>query len=115
MELFEWFTTKIVYQNAPNVQSFFKNIAKGVASTARNWPGFEAIADKLMNIPQRVFDNIYRSYLPHEDGFNVLTHGDMFMNNILFRHDPNGKPIDIRFVSIIFSHLTFKVQMALRF
>lgn len=101
MELFEWFKNKIVYQNAPSVQSFFRNIAKGVSNAARNWPGFEAIAEKLLNIPQRAYDNVYKSYLPQEDGFNVLTHGDMFMNNILFRHDHNGKPIGIRFVSII--------------
>lgn len=64
-----------------------------------HWPGFEKIAQKIRNIPQEAYDNIYKSYMPQEGGFNVITHGDMYINNILFRYDENGKPIDIKIVS----------------
>lgn len=70
-----------------------------MASTIENWPGYENLAKKLLNIPQNVYDNMYKSYMPKVDDFNVITHGDMFVNNLLFRHDENGKPTDVRFVS----------------
>ncbi|XP_031621919.1 uncharacterized protein LOC116339969, partial [Contarinia nasturtii] len=64
----------------------------------KKWSSYENISEKLRNIPQEAFDNIHRLYEPQIDGFNVITHGDMFMNNLLYCHDQNGKPIDIRFV-----------------
>lgn len=79
---------------------FFSDIAKLISNTVKNWPGFEDVAIKLMNIPQTVHDRIYEIYQPSKDGFNVISHGDMFMNNILFRNDQQGRPIDIRLVSM---------------
>jgi len=35
-----------------------------------------------------------------EDEFNVINHGDCHANNLLFKYDNNGKPIDQIFVSI---------------
>lgn len=82
------------------MHSFFQNIAQTVSKTVKNWPGFENIAKKLSGIPQVAYEHAYKAYDPQIDGFNVITHGDMFMNNLLFRYDQNGKPVDIRFVSI---------------
>lgn len=81
------------------VKSFYNSIAKTISNTVKNWPGFETIAKKLENIPQHVHDSMYNVYGSHKNTFNVITHGDMFLNNILFQHDQNGQPVDIRFVS----------------
>lgn len=35
---------------------------------------------------------------PNPDGFNVLNHGDAWINNYLFSYDENNKPTDILFV-----------------
>lgn len=66
----------------------------------QNWKGYEIIANKLINIPQSEYDNIHKVFMPQDGAFNVITHGDMFLNNILFRHDEAGRQIDIRFVCI---------------
>ncbi|XP_037024113.1 uncharacterized protein LOC119066001 [Bradysia coprophila] len=95
-ELFDW-TTRVMYKNATTVRRFFENIAKTVSMAARNWSGFEKIAEKLINVPSHVYDNIYKEYLPTENGFNVLLHGDMWSNNIMFHYE-NGRPTDIRIV-----------------
>lgn len=87
-----------MYKNAQTVQRFFKNIAKTVSAAAKTWSGFEEIAEKLINVPSQVYDNIYKDYLPTENGFNVLLHGDMWSNNIMFHYEQNGGPTDIRIV-----------------
>ena len=33
-----------------------------------------------------------------EDKFNILAHGDMWVNNLLFAHTADGEPKDVRFV-----------------
>lgn len=91
----------MIYKNGTNTAEFVKGIAKTLSRTVKEWSGYDNIAEKLENIPQEAYDNVYKSYVPQEGGFNVITHGDLFMNNILFRYDQNGKPIDIRFVSSI--------------
>lgn len=88
--------------------SFFKGVAKTLSNAVKNWSGYEKIAAKLGNIPQEAYENIYKSYIPQEGGFNVINHGDMFLNNILFRYDQSGKPVDIRFVSN-FSHILVRI------
>ncbi|XP_055298054.1 uncharacterized protein LOC129566290 [Sitodiplosis mosellana] len=98
IELFEWYTKRNVYKNAPNVQQFWKNLVKSLSNSIKNWTGYEKIAVKLQNIPQKAYDEAYKAFAPRADAFNVLTHGDMFVNNLLYRHDEHGKPIDIRFV-----------------
>lgn len=98
-ELFDW-TTRVMYKDAKTVRRFFENIAKTVSSAARTWSGYEKVAEKLANVPSHVYDNIYKEYLPSENGFNVLLHGDMWSNNIMFHYDQNDRPIDIRIVSL---------------
>lgn len=86
-----------MYKNAKTIEGFFRNIAKTVSSAAKNWNGFGRIAEKLINIPAHAYDNAYKEYLPTENGFNVLLHGDMWSNNIMFHYD-HDKPTDIRLV-----------------
>lgn len=83
------------------VKNFYNSIGKLVANTVKDWPGFRTIAKKLENIPQRVHDGMYDVHRYHKNAFNVITHNDMFLNNILFRNDRNGQLIDIRFVSTL--------------
>lgn len=98
-ELFTEHLTKKWYKSETNIRTFFRNIAKTVSNEVRKWEGFEKIADKLINVPDHVYENIYKSYLPKANKFNTLIHGDMWSNNIMFQNDHCGKPTDLRFVS----------------
>lgn len=101
-----------MYKNSKTIESFFRNIAKTVSSAANSWKleKFEKIADKLINIPSRVYDNVYKEYLPTVNGFNVLLHGDMWSNNIMFRYDQNGEPNDIRLVNFFVTNSLLRHQ-----
>lgn len=81
------------------VKSFYNSVATSISNTIKDWPGYESIAKKLTIIPQYVHERMRDVYGPNENVFNVITHGDMFLNNILFQSDRNGHPVDIRFVS----------------
>lgn len=98
-ELFVEHKKRNWYENVVVTRKFFKGIAKTVSDAARSWNGYGKIADKIANIPEHAHENIYKAYLPVDGGFNTLVHGDMWSSNIMFCHDQNDKPIDIRFVS----------------
>lgn len=46
-----------------------------------------------------IFDKATDISSRHDD-FGVLNHGDMWVNNIMFAYDNNGKVKDMKFVSI---------------
>lgn len=122
VELFEWHKKKISYLKMPIDRSFFMKIANSIGNAAKHWPGYENIAQKLLSIPQHAHEKVHKLFIPNETNFNVINHGDMFINNILFRYDANNCPVDIRFVSVIFllfhknwfSYVTFRLFIYLK-
>lgn len=98
--LFQWYTKIVDYRKATQLRAFFNDVGTTISNAVKNWPGFQTIATKLAHIPDHIHDSMREHYSPKENAFNVITHGDMFLNNILYRYNQNGRPIDIRFVSV---------------
>lgn len=52
----------------------------------------------------KLHDHLYQIGIdaskPSKDEFNVINHGDFWVNNMMFKYDDNGKPIAHIFVSI---------------
>lgn len=80
------------------VETFFTNIANTITLLSRSWPGFEAISAKLGSISHEAFLRQYPMYKTSDADFNVLCHGDMWINNFLYKYNASRQPIDVQIV-----------------
>ena len=58
-------------------------------------------ADKIAKLVDHVYQIGIDATRRSDDEFNVINHGDVWVNNMLFKYDNDGNPIDHIFVSII--------------
>ncbi|KAF4518076.1 hypothetical protein B566_EDAN009620 [Ephemera danica] len=46
------------------------------------------------------YDSMARLAQPSSDGLNVICHGDCHANNMMFKHDKEGKPVDVKLLDM---------------
>jgi aminoglycoside phosphotransferase (APT) family kinase protein len=70
------------------------------------WPGeWQSYADKLRDRADVVLEMVRRTVRRRESGFNVLIHGDLWVNNILLR----GQASAAQLVDFQMTHFTSPV------
>uniref|UniRef100_A0A336KL31 CSON009900 protein n=1 Tax=Culicoides sonorensis TaxID=179676 RepID=A0A336KL31_CULSO len=69
----------------------FTNAMKSCAQQASKWPGCEKFADKLFKLEPYLIEKAFDIYTWNENDFNVLTHGDAWLSNALFKYDKDTK------------------------
>lgn len=92
-----------IYRNCPfgmfnrvtNVYNvFFYNFWDALCDEVSRWFGYSYYADKLRGIRSSLIENACRVYDNEEGDFCVLTHGDMWINNVMYNYNTNNTPKD---------------------
>ncbi|XP_012063785.1 PREDICTED: uncharacterized protein LOC105627114 [Atta cephalotes] len=71
---------------------------KNLADEVVNWLEVKKYSEKIAKLADHIHQIGLNATKLCEDEFNVINHGDCHANNLLFKYDNNGKPIDQIFV-----------------
>jgi hypothetical protein len=77
-----------------------QNNMKSLAKEVENWPLYsDRFASKLHTLADKTADFLIKDLKRNEADFNVFVHGDLKMNNIMFRYsDDTDEVVDVRYV-----------------
>uniref|UniRef100_A0A1A9WZ77 CHK domain-containing protein n=1 Tax=Glossina brevipalpis TaxID=37001 RepID=A0A1A9WZ77_9MUSC len=81
--------------------SFFKLIQftfNALIELTKTIKGYEHITRKLEKYAINLRSRIIECQMPQTDDYQVLNHGDMWVNNLMFNYNEQGKPNDMIFV-----------------
>ncbi|KAF7414808.1 hypothetical protein HZH68_003297 [Vespula germanica] len=85
-------------EHPPELTSFFTLGTKSLGREIRKWPDLEKYAEKIDKLADKIYDKAAEISKCRPDEFNVINHGDFWVNNMMFRYNEEGKPIDHIFV-----------------
>lgn len=85
-------------EKGPDEPNFFLDNFKYLAQLVASWPGFEETAKKLDRFIPTIDANYNDWSGPAKNEIKVLTHCDLWTNNILFKYDGDAVK-DVLFVS----------------
>ncbi|KZC10407.1 PREDICTED: uncharacterized protein LOC107188541 [Dufourea novaeangliae] len=78
---------------------FFKNGCITLANEVQSWSELgKKYADKIRGLADKLHPMCVKLLKRRDDEFNVINHGDCWVNNMMFRYDENSKPIEHVFV-----------------
>lgn len=77
------------------------NGLKALAAAAKLMPSAvcHRVGHKIETLLPTIFERMWQAMRRHSDDFNVITHGDLWSNNVMYQHDgDDGTPTDVVFV-----------------
>lgn len=80
------------------MKPWFQVAVKTVAGIAAKMDGCQAAAEYLSNKVECIADSVLKMVEPKATGLNVLNHGDLWSNNMLFKHNDDEEVVDVKFI-----------------
>lgn len=85
---------------------FCSGLINKVADEVETWPESAQFAGKIRAFSKDVMGQIDRLTLRDDKAFNVLNHGDVWVNNLMFKYSNTGEPETVMFVDYQLTHYT---------
>lgn len=76
------------------MRALFTNFGRAMPEIVQKLPGFEHLAPKMRLFSERVYALVLAATATDLANFNVLNHGDMWANNIMFQYDAAATILD---------------------
>lgn len=83
----------------------FESLCDAMIEEVSTWAGYEHYAKKLVKVRKSLIANAQRAFDCDDGDFHVLTHGDLWTNNLMFKYDQSGAPIDAVLLDFQFASL----------
>ncbi|KAK6636055.1 hypothetical protein RUM43_009707 [Polyplax serrata] len=95
-------------KNKDMVEKFFMSTLTALSEDFPSWEDMERkeiIQQKLKVLQREAFDKVLNLFDPIEEGMEVLLHGDSWVNNFMFKYNPSGVPVEMKFVDFQLCYL----------
>ncbi|XP_046431331.1 uncharacterized protein LOC124185050 [Neodiprion fabricii] len=100
------YTRGMFHKDRPSAMvEFIKASTKTLAEEVAKWIELSPrISEKISKLSEVVYEKACEVTLFRKDDFNVINHGDFWVNNMLFRYDERQKVVDQIFVDFQICH-----------
>ena len=99
--ILEDFKTEVMFveKNREVMKTCTQRMLDAIANTVEKWKGYEKYGANLRAVVPVLIDRLMVEVIPKENSLNVLTHGDCWVNNMMFHYSPvSGAVDDVRFI-----------------